>query len=92
MMRRYALRDEQGERIESLLPGREGPVGGRPATIAYLSKRCCTATGPGFPGATGRNALARGKRCLPGLAAGRRAECGRRYFSTGPTKRTTNMP
>jgi transposase len=27
MMRRYALRDEQWERIESLLPGREGHVG-----------------------------------------------------------------
>jgi transposase len=26
-MRRYALRDEQWERIEGLLPGREGPVG-----------------------------------------------------------------
>src|SRR5437764_5963941 len=26
-MRRYALRDEQWDRIESLLPGREGPVG-----------------------------------------------------------------
>ena len=27
MMRRYALRDEQWERIEGLLPGREGHVG-----------------------------------------------------------------
>jgi transposase len=27
MSRRYALRDEQWERIESLLPGREGSVG-----------------------------------------------------------------
>ena len=27
MMRRYALRDDQGERIEGLLPGREGRVG-----------------------------------------------------------------
>jgi transposase len=27
MMRRYALRDDQGERIEGLRPGREGPVG-----------------------------------------------------------------
>jgi transposase len=26
-MRRYALRDEQWERIQNLLPGREGPVG-----------------------------------------------------------------
>ena len=26
-MRRYALRDDQGERIEGLLPGREGHVG-----------------------------------------------------------------
>ena len=26
-MRRYALRDEQWDRIEGLLPGREGPVG-----------------------------------------------------------------
>src|SRR5436853_6399373 len=27
MMRRYALRDDQWERIEGLRPGREGPVG-----------------------------------------------------------------
>jgi transposase len=27
MMRRYALRDDQGQRIEDLLPGREGSVG-----------------------------------------------------------------
>jgi hypothetical protein len=27
VMRRYALREEQWERIESLLPGREGSVG-----------------------------------------------------------------
>lgn len=27
MMRRYALRDDQGERIEGLLPGRDGAVG-----------------------------------------------------------------
>jgi transposase len=26
-MRRYALRDEQWERIKDLLPGRDGPVG-----------------------------------------------------------------
>lgn len=28
MSRRYALRDDQWERIEGLLPGRAGPVGG----------------------------------------------------------------
>jgi transposase len=27
MMRRYVLRDDQGQRIEDLLPGREGSVG-----------------------------------------------------------------
>src|ERR671920_654763 len=30
-MRRYALRDDQWERIETLLPGREGHVGGTAA-------------------------------------------------------------
>ncbi|MEM9567915.1 MAG: IS5/IS1182 family transposase, partial [Cyanobacteria bacterium P01_E01_bin.34] len=27
-MRRYGLRDDQGERIKAFLPGREGHVGG----------------------------------------------------------------
>jgi hypothetical protein len=35
MMRRYALRDDQWERIEGLLPGRDGHVGviGKPGRI-----------------------------------------------------------
>ena len=30
-MRRYALRDDQWDRIQDILPGREGPVGGTAA-------------------------------------------------------------
>ena len=37
-MRRYALRDDQWDRIKDILPGREGHVGGRRRTIACSSK------------------------------------------------------
>lgn len=58
MTRRYALRDDQRERIKDLLPGRKGTVGvdGR-ETIDCLSKRCCTVTEQAFPGGTYSNDL-----------------------------------
>ena len=37
-MRRYALRDDQWDRIKDILPGREGHVGGTARTIACSSK------------------------------------------------------
>ncbi len=40
-MRRYALRDDQWERIRDLLPGREGYVGGQLRITAYLSMLSC---------------------------------------------------
>jgi hypothetical protein len=49
--RRYALRDDQWERIEGFLPGREGHVGERPGITGYSSKPSCTGTAPGSPGA-----------------------------------------
>ena len=38
-MRRYALRDDQWDRIKDFLPGREGHVGGTAADNRHLSKR-----------------------------------------------------
>jgi hypothetical protein len=40
-MRRYALRDDQWDRIKDFLPGREGYVGGR-ALIDTLKQRAIT--------------------------------------------------
>src|SRR5271154_3722040 len=34
-MRRYALRDDQWDRIKDFLPGREGHVGGTAAAVLY---------------------------------------------------------
>jgi len=36
-MRRYALRDDQWDRIKDFLPGREGHVGGTAADMASQS-------------------------------------------------------
>ena len=51
MARRYALREDQWERIRELLPGREGHVGGRRGITGCLWKPSYTGIGRGFPGA-----------------------------------------
>ncbi len=49
MTRRYALRDDQWERIKDLLPGRKGTVGVTAKDNHCLSKLCCIATLAGIP-------------------------------------------
>ncbi len=51
-MRRYALRDDQWERIRDLLPGREGYVGGQLRITAYLSMLSCIDIELGYLGGT----------------------------------------
>jgi transposase len=55
-MRRYALRDDQWERIRDLLPGREGHVGVTARDNRLFVEAVLSATGQGFLGETYRNA------------------------------------
>jgi|GEM_PF-1675910 len=56
MTRRYALRDDQWERIKDLLPGRAFPLLSHcRRTIGCWWKLCCTNIGQEFPGVTYRN-------------------------------------
>jgi hypothetical protein len=57
MARRYALRDDQWERIKGLLPGRAFPLLSHcRRTIGCSWKLCCTDIGQEFPGVN-RNGL-----------------------------------
>jgi len=59
MRRRYALCDDQWERIEDLLPGRAFPLLSHcRRTMGCLWKLCCTDIGQEFPGVTYWNDLA----------------------------------
>ncbi len=49
-MKRYALRDDQWERIKDLLPGREGMLGGWLKIIDCLLKLCSTDIEQVYPG------------------------------------------
>ena len=51
-MRRYALRDDQWDRIKDFLPGREGQWAARRRTIGCSWRRCSIATAPVSPGVT----------------------------------------
>ena len=52
MTKRYALRDDQWERIEALLPGRAGQGGARRRRTGGLWTPCCPAIAWAFPGGT----------------------------------------
>ncbi len=59
MARRYALREDQWERIKDLLPGRAFPLLSHcRGTIGCSWKLCCIEIGQEFPGVTYRNGLA----------------------------------
>ena len=59
MTRRYALCDDQWERIKDLLPGRAFPLlSYRHRTIGCSWKLCCTDIGQELPGVTYWNYLA----------------------------------
>src|SRR3954469_17527964 len=89
-MRRYALRDDQWDRIKDLLPGREGPVGVTAKDNRLFVEPCCIVIGPAFHGGTCPSGLAIRKRSTRGLADGRRAGFGRGFLTTCRTTRTTN--
>jgi len=57
-MRRYALRDDQWERIGTFCPAVPGMSALLPRTIDCLSRRCFTGIAQASPGGTCRNASA----------------------------------
>jgi hypothetical protein len=90
--RRYGLRDDQLERIEELLPGRRVRSAVRLKTTGYLWRRYCIDIGPGFHGATCRNALVIFALCIPGSAVGPDGACGRSCSSIWSAMRITQYP
>ena len=89
-MRRYALRDDQWDRIKDLLPGREGSVGVTARTIGCSSRRCSTVIVLAFPGATCRSASGTGRTSTGASAAGPNPVSGSGSFSISRPMPTTN--
>ena len=75
-MRRYALRDDQWERIKDLLPGRDGPVGVTAKDNRLFVEAVLYRYRAGIPWRDLPERFGPGKRCLPGLAGGRGLEGG----------------
>ena len=69
-MLRYALRDDQWDRIKDFLPGREGHVGALPLTIGCSWMRFSFAIALASPGAIFPNATVTGKRHIGVIAVG----------------------
>ncbi len=91
MARRYALRDDQWDRIKDLLPGRAGTVGVTGKDNRLLSTLCCIAIAPAYRGAICRSASVISEWCIRVSAAGRRAASGRgfsRIWRKTPTMNT----
>ena len=86
-MRRYALRDDQWERIKHLLPGRSGHVGvttknNRLFVEAVLYRYRAGIPWRDLPGRFGTT-----RRSTPGSAAGPGVGCGPACLSAWPMKR-----
>ena len=89
-MRRYALRDDQWERIETFCLVVRGMSVLPQGTIGCLWRRCFAATGQGFLGETCRNASGTRSRFIRDFLAGQRAACGRGYSRYWQPMRTMN--
>jgi hypothetical protein len=88
---RYALRDDQWERIKNLLPGRRGSVGVT-AKDNRLFVDAVLATGRAFPSEIDPNASGTAAKSTRGFGTGQRRECGCECLSREPAKPITNMP
>ncbi len=71
-MRRYALRDDQWDRIKDFLPGREGHVGGTAADNRLFVEAVLYRYRPAFLGAIFRSVSVIGKSFTSASAGGRR--------------------
>ena len=91
-MRRYALRDDQWERIKGLLPGREGSVGVTAKDNRLFVEAVRYRYRAGIPWRDLPERFGPWKAVHTRFSRGRRAGCGRRCSSTWPGRPTTNMP
>ena len=90
-MRRYALRDDQWDRIKDFLPGREGHVGGTAADNRLFVEAVLFRSELAFLGATFRSVSVIGKSSTSGSASGRRVEfsnASSSYWRATPTTNT----
>ena len=89
-MRRYALRDDQWDRIKDILPGREGHVGGTAADNRRSSKPFCSGFAPASRGAISPSALATGRSSISASTDGPRAACSRGFSDSWLAITTTS--
>lgn len=91
-MRRYALRDDQWERVKDLLPGREGHVGVTAKDNRLFVEAVLYAIAQAFLGATCLSVSVIGRPSTRALAAGPRAAFGKSFSSIWPLLPITNAP
>ena len=89
-MRRYGMRDDQWERIQDLLPGREGHVGVTAKDNRLFVEAVLYRYRAGIPWRDLPERFGDPERCTPASAAGPRAAFGRGCSSTWRTTPTTN--
>lgn len=90
MSRRYALRDDQWERIKDMLPGREGTVGVTATDNRLFVEAVVYRYRPAFRGAICRNGLGTFARCILVSAVGPKAGFGKRSLTIWRTTPTMN--
>ena len=90
-MRRFGLRDDQWERIENLLPGRDGSVGVTAADNRLFVEAVLYVIALACHGVICRSGSVRGQRSICGSAVGPKAVCGCGCFNILPQTPTTNM-
>ena len=91
-MRRYALRDDQWERIKDILPGREGHVGATARDNRLFVEAVLYRYRAGMPWRDLPERFGDPIRFTPDFRAGRRAAYGRRCSRCWPPTRTMNAP
>ena len=89
-MRRYALRDDQWDRIKDLLPGSEGWVGVTARDNRLFVEAVLYRYRAGIPWRDLPERFGGGRTCTHGSADGLPLACGRECFSTSPQMPTTN--
>ena len=89
-MRRYALRDDQWDRIKDILPGREGHVGGTAADNRLFVEAVLSGFAPASLGAICPSALATGRSSISASTDGPRAAFSSGFSGSWPAITTTS--
>lgn len=90
MVRQYALRDDQWERIKDLLPGREDTAGARAQDNRLFVEAVLYRYRTSVPGAMCRSGLATGRTFTAATEGGLKAVFGRRFSNIWRRMPTTN--